>query len=279
MIQLLRGDFMAVYSDENIEFFDRRKRNRPLEMSDAHYHDKHEMYYLEKGHTEYFIESEIYLLEPGDLVFVPKGAFHRTDSEENHEVERLLLVFDDDFVSDEFMPYIDELRKNKHVRLPKEQAYRLKDIFQKIEYEDKKRGKDYYEMQKLYLRQLLILISRLRIKNNVTEFTQAYSIIQNAARYISENCNSDLSLDALSVKYAMSPSYFSKQFKTITGVGLNEYINISKIAYAEKLLLNTNWPITRIATECGFNDSNYFAAVFKKIKGITPKKYSLQKTI
>ena len=132
-------------------------------------------------------------------------------------------------------------------------------------------------MQKLYLRQILILISRLRIKNNVTEFSQSYSIVQNAAKYISENCNSDLTLDALAKKYAMSPSYFSKQFKSITGIGLNEYINISRIATAEKLLLNTDWPITRIATECGFNDSNYFAAVFKKIKGITPKKYSMQK--
>lgn len=268
---------MAVYSDENIEFFDRTKRNKPHRMSDAHYHDKHEMYYLEKGHTEYFIGSEIYLLEPGDIVFVPKGAFHRTDSEENLEVERLLLVFDDDFVGEEFMPYIDELIENKHVRIPKDQQYRLRDILHKIESEDKRKAKNYYEMQKLYLRQILILISRLRIKNNVTEFSQSYSIVQNAAKYISENCNSDLTLDALAKKYAMSPSYFSKQFKSITGIGLNEYINISRISTAEKLLLNTDWPITRIATECGFNDSNYFAAVFKKIKGITPKKYSMQK--
>ena len=116
-----------------------------------------------------------------------------------------------------------------------------------------------------------------KIKNNVTEFSQSYSIIQNAAKYISENFNSDLTLDTLAAKYAMSPSHFSKQFKNVTGVGMNEYVNISRISAAEKLLLNTDWPITRIATECGFNDSNYFAAVFKKIKGITPKKYSMQK--
>ena len=73
----------------------------------------------------------------------------------------------------------------------------------------------------------------------------------------------------------MSPSHFSKQFKSITGVGLSEYINVSRISKAEKLLRKTNKPITEIATECGFNDSNYFAAVFKKIKGTTPKKYSM----
>ncbi|MBQ8525753.1 MAG: AraC family transcriptional regulator [Clostridia bacterium] len=268
---------MPVYSDEHIEFFDRKKRYKPMKMSDAHFHDKHELYYLEKGHTKYFIGNEIFLLEPGDLVFVPKGAFHRTDSDENHEVERLLFVFDDSFAGKEYIPYIAELINSKHVRLPKEQLYRLKDIFNKIESEDKKRSKDYYEMEKLYLRQMLILISRLRIKNNVTKFTQSYSIIQSAAKFISENCNGDLSLETLAAKYAMSPSHFSKQFKNVTGVGLNEYINISRISSAEKLLLSTDWPITRIATECGFNDSNYFAAVFKKIKGITPKKYSRQK--
>ena len=77
----------------------------------------------------------------------------------------------------------------------------------------------------------------------------------------------------------IGPSYFSKQFKAITGVGLIEYLNLTRITAAEKLLTETNRPITEVAMECGFNDSNYFAAVFKKIKGITPKKFSLQNTI
>lgn len=34
--------------------------------------------------------------------------------------------------------------------------------------------------------------------------------------------------------------------------------------------------ITEVSAECGFNDSNYFAAVFKKLKGVTPKKYSMR---
>lgn len=268
---------MAVYIDEKIEFFDRKKRYKPLKMFDAHFHDKHELYYLVKGNTKYFIGSEIYLLEEGDMIFVPQGEFHKTDSEENDEVERLLFVFDDGFAGKEFAAYIDELKANKHIRLPKEQLYKLQDIFHKIENENKKRQKDYYEMEKLYLKQMLILISRLRLKNSVTKFSPAYTIIQEAARYISSNYNSELTLDFLAAKYAMSPSHFSKQFKSVTGVGLNEYINISRIAASEKMLIDTDWPITRIATECGFNDSNYFAAVFKKIKGVTPKKYSMQK--
>jgi len=130
-------------------------------------------------------------------------------------------------------------------------------------------------MQRLYLKQLLILISRFRLHNNTSNFSELFLIIQDSAKYISTNYSNDLSLKTLAKKYAMSPCYFSKQFKSITGVGLNEYINISRISAAERLLTDTNLPIIEVAAECGFNDSNYFAAVFKKIKGITPKKYSL----
>ena len=269
---------MAIFTDEKIEFIDRKKRPKPLKMSEAHFHDKHELYYLSKGRTKYFIGSEIYLLEEGDMIFVPKGEFHKTDSDENKEVERLLFVFDDDFAGLDALAYINEMSANKHIRFPKEQLYKLQDIFHKIENENKKREKDYYEMEKLYLRQMLILISRFRLKERVTDFSPVYSIIQDAARYISTNFNMELTLGFLADKYAMSPSHFSKQFKNVTGVGLNEYINLSRVSASEKMLIDTDWPITRIATECGYNDSNYYATVFKKIKGITPKKYSMQKT-
>ena len=31
--------------------------------------------------------------------------------------------------------------------------------------------------------------------------------------------------------------------------------------------------VTQIALDCGFNDLSYFIRSFKKLKGITPKKY------
>ena len=130
-------------------------------------------------------------------------------------------------------------------------------------------------MQKLYFNQLLVLISRYRSRKNEIEFSRSYSFIQDIAKYISSNVESDLSLETLACRFAISPNHLSKQFKKITGVGLNDFINISRITAAEKLLVSTNMSIAEVSAACGFNDCNYFASVFKKFKGITPKRYSL----
>ena len=248
----------------------------PKRMPKMHFHEKHELYYLEKGRAKYFIENEIYQLEAGDIVFVPKGTFHKNNSDDGKNgVERLLFVFGADFLGPDAEKYIDEMKRNKLIRVNKETLHKLKDIFAKIESEDKKRDPDYRELERLYLMELLILISRHRIKDAPTTLKPTHHIIQDAAKYISENYASDLTLQSLSQIYAMSPGHFSKQFKKITGVGLNEYINIARISAAEQMLAKTNMPISAIARECGFSDSNYFAAVFKRIKGITPKKFSM----
>ena len=266
---------MAVYSDEKIEFFNRATRDSSFKMPEPHFHNKHEMYFVEKGKTQYFVGSEIFFLNAGELMFVPKGEFHKTDIGEKDITERLLLVFDDDFLGDEYKHYLKELRENKHIRIQPEKLYKIKEIYEKIEHENRHRGPAYREMEQLYLRQLLILIKRYRIKEKVSELSESYQLIQNCATYICENYHTDLSLDFLCKKYALSRSHFSKLFKQVTGVGLNEYINITRITASQNLLSKSELSITEVASLCGFNDSNYFAAVFKKIKGITPKKYSL----
>ncbi len=40
---------------------------------EVHYHDEHELYYLQEGRTTYFIDNEIFGVEKGDFVFVPRG--------------------------------------------------------------------------------------------------------------------------------------------------------------------------------------------------------------
>ena len=100
-------------------------------------------------------------------------------------------------------------------------------------------------------------------------------MIQNVAKYITSHYAEDLSLQSLSMQFFITPNYLSKQFKKHTDIGISDYINITRVSAAEKLLAETDLSITEIALRCGFNNSNYFAAVFKTIKGITPKKYSL----
>ena len=265
---------MAEYSRENSCFFERRIYNRPMTMANMHFHDTHELYYLVKGRTKYFIGNEIFLLESGDMVFIPKFVYHKTDNGDNTYVERLRLVFDDTIAGDEEKKYINQLKDRRLLKIPTENQTLFQNIFQQIENEENKKQSGYTEMEQLYFRQLLILISRYCTEEN-SSLGESFSIVQCIAKDISENYNTDLSLEVLSKKYGISTCHLSRLFKNITGVGLNEYINISRISAAEKLLSNTNHSITQIATQCGFNDSSYFSSVFKKLKGITPKKYAL----
>lgn len=256
-------------------FYEKKVQKAPQKMHYAHFHEKHELYYLEKGKTKYFIGNEIFLLEAGDMIFVPKNTFHKTDNSEESGVERILFTFDDKTLGEDAQKHLRPLYEKKLIRMPTERQYEVQTLFRQLATEERKKEDDYQEMQQLYFRQLLILISRHVQNRSQTKLDPTLGLVQDIAKYISEHVAEDLSLASLSKRYALSACYLSRMFGAVTGIGLNEYINISRVTAAEKLLQTTDKSITDIALSCGFNDSNYFAAVFKRIKGITPKKYAL----
>ena len=122
----------------------------------------------------------------------------------------------------------------------------------------------------------MLFISRHRLNEIPDKTSEIHKLIQDAANYVSQNSSADLSLTTIAKKYNVSTGYFSKSFKNVTGMRFSEYINITRVSAASKLLETTNMSITDSSAEFGFDDSNYFAAVFKKYKGVTPKKYAVQ---
>ena len=76
----------------------------------------------------------------------------------------------------------------------------------------------------------------------------------------------------------MSPKYFCEYFKSMTGYTPVEYLNVSRISKAAKLLLNTDEPVTQIALDCGYNDLSYFIKQFGKHKGMSPGKFRKERT-
>lgn len=257
----------------NVAAFSREHRANQKHVSRTHWHMKHELYYLMNGTTKYLVGEKPYFLEKGNLIFIPKGTLHRTDSEECLNTERLLMNFDDDFIPESYMSFIEDLSADNFIYIPPEHISEIEELFLKIEEESINRNPHSQQMLELYTLQLIVLISRLREKEPRPNLSSYDSQIYEISKYIRKNYHANLTLDFLSEQFAISKSYLSRRFKKVLGIGISDYISYVRVLHAEQLLKTTNYPITRIAEECGFNDSNYFSTVFKQTKGVTPYKF------
>jgi transcriptional regulator GlxA family with amidase domain len=77
----------------------------------------------------------------------------------------------------------------------------------------------------------------------------------------------DWTLASMAAAVGLARSQFAKRFIEETGDTPVQFVSRMRIRRARQLLRETDWPVTRIAMECGFETSQYFAAVFKKITG------------
>ena len=98
-------------------------------------------------------------------------------------------------------------------------------------------------------------------------------LTQKVLTCISTELTADLSLKSLSELLSVNASYLSSLFKKEVGVSLTEYVNNSRIHYAQQLLIETELPIKTIAQQCGIPDIYYFGRLFKRITGTTPKAF------
>lgn len=110
-------------------------------------------------------------------------------------------------------------------------------------------------------------LSRQNISNN-------YAVIENAVKYIKGNLTEDLSLEAVSSHFNLSPVHFHNIFKVAVGSTLREYVEEQRIKKAVNMLISTESSLTEIAFECGFSSQSYFSFVFKRRMKVTPRNYA-----
>lgn len=94
-----------------------------------------------------------------------------------------------------------------------------------------------------------------------------------ALKYINANLEKSLTLENVSQKIYLSPSYLSRIFKNYFNDNFINYINLQKIALAQEKLVFSNLPINKLAHQVGFSQTSYFTKIFKQKVGMTPSKY------
>lgn len=95
--------------------------------------------------------------------------------------------------------------------------------------------------------------------------------------YVGKHYDSmDISTDSVAKYVELSPNYVRSIFKEITGISLSDYITQCRMSEAQRLLLETDDPVSRIAELVGYpENSKHFFTIFKKHFGKTPENYRM----
>lgn len=101
---------------------------------------------------------------------------------------------------------------------------------------------------------------------------------RNILKYVNDNFCSHISIQSLSQEFIVNPSYICQMFKKELGMTFSEYITSMRIARAQNLLKLTDLSVGDVAEKSGYNDYFHFTKTFKKITGMTPTQFRLEKS-
>lgn len=253
----------------------------------AHWHYFVEILYCTKGLGRVIINGYSYDFAKDSILFVFPRDVHTFNTVEGHEFEYVVIKLDPDMMFDAqkeafafkhfsqlIVPVPPDLKlisTDEPMSFNKRLLLQVHELFHYKPYRFEWLAKShlmafFYEYANKLNTAGYPLVNETGINDDLSNIMPAFDFVNDhyseaiSAKTVADHCH-------------LSYSYFSRQFKKITGIAFTQYLNILRITEAEKLLLDRSSSITDIGFTVGFTDTSYFIKQFKKYKKITPKKF------
>lgn len=97
--------------------------------------------------------------------------------------------------------------------------------------------------------------------------------IQEIDRYVEEHLSQNITVADICSAFRLGRTRLYEISLDYLGCGLAEYIRKKRIAHAQRMLIQTNLPVTDIAFATGFSDYNHFSRVFKQATGLSARQF------
>ena len=92
-------------------------------------------------------------------------------------------------------------------------------------------------------------------------------------QYITTHLDGELSVEELCRRFYISRAKLYQLSLQNFQMGISDYIRMRRLKRARRLLLDTDFSVSRIASMVGIPDTNYFIRNFKRNYGLTPLQY------
>lgn len=249
-----------------------------------HMHNHFELYIFISGHANFFIDNKFYALQEGSLIFINNDQVHGPQNIEHQELARCAVHFSPKLASRLSSPDTNLLQpfydRRNVIPLDAEQLAMMTFLGKRLidEMYQPKPGSDL--LVPAHFIDLLVHAKRCAENQESDEHINNHlsPLTSELLDFVQENiADPELSLEKIAAHFNHNKIYLNRIFKKEMGVTLYQYILMSRISMAKRILKHNN-DIYNCYEACGFSSYNNFIRAFKKLTGVSPKQFSITAT-
>lgn len=248
-----------------------------------HMHDFVELIYFPDTELEYLIESKIYRLNAGDILFIPKGFFHKPYQIPSDAVySRVVLSMSSEYLQGinyqnlNLGECLKTIAAEQHLLLP---AFSPENQFIRLIMQQMVRvsispfsGSEFL-LDAFCAQVVLYALHASRSTQLPDGRTSKNQLVRAALDYVGEHIQEQITLESVAEKLFISKYHLSHAFKKHMGISLHQYIIMKRIEIAKTMILEGR-QLNVVCLESGFNNYSNFFKAFRNIVGVSPSEYA-----
>ena len=240
-------------------------------LRSMHLHeDRLELNFILSGNGTHVVGGELCNTQAGDVLIHNSGVLHDENLILDSQINAWCIAVTN--LKLPGRPVNELVAKNFSPRIPCQSvAEHLAQLYPLIHhYIQQKNG---YVIADAIARAVVLIVHEIIRTNALAASKENNFVAEKIRRYIEEHYAENLSLRDLAELVNANEYYLSHTFKKVTHYSPQQYILRRRIGKAQCLLIYTSMTLTEIAARVGYDDSNYFSRIFKKIIGMSPRLY------
>ena len=268
---LLKSDFFA-HEQQAVAVADRY----PQDVFAEHTHEFCELVLVWRGNGLHVLNDRPYRITRGDLFYIRAEDKHSYTSVNDLVLQNIIycperLTLNVDWQG--AIPGFDGAPSHPHWRLGSVGMSQVRQVIRQLEHESNHRDAQAFTMAELLFGQLVTHLKRHRYATDTLPATSSETLLDKLITALAGSHEHAFELDTFCERERCSERVLRQQFRSQTGMTINQYQRQVRVCHAQYLLKHSRLMISEISMRCGFEDSNYFSVVFTRETGMTPSQW------
>jgi len=240
------------------------------EAKEAHRHDFHSFFFLEKGTVTIEIDFKEYQVKAPAVIYMHPNQVHLIKTYRNVTVSTCAVSNEN--LHPGYLKLLEDITPAEPMLLKKETfSVVTETVSLCIKFYERKRDRLYHSALKDSCNALVAFIISLYLERSPSP--DKPSRFETVARSFHEILEHNYATIKRPAAYAdklnISTHYLNECVKNTTGHSVSHHIQQRVILEAKRLLYHSGKSVKEIASELGYDDYPYFSRLFTKVTGIT----------